>query len=933
VLAEFQVKPGFRLELVAAEPMVVAPVAMAFDENGRLFVLENRGSAEGPNEEPGLGRVRLLEDMDEEGAFRSSTVYAEDLPGASAVTCYAGGIFVGSGTNITYLKDTKGAGVADVRQTVLTGFGDTNAPHAAALNNFNWGLDDRIHAATAGLGGVVSAPNWPQNGPVSIAESDFAFDPRGLAVFPEAGPAQSGLTFDNLGRRFTCDFTQPLRLTAYEPRYANRNPYFLRLPAMADLLGPMTQIFRFVPRESSKPVGARPVSTAAFASAPAETYALAAGLFTRARGCVVYRGSAFPAAYRENVFIADSEAHLIHRAVLAENGLLASASRAPEERRTEFVLSKDQSFHPVQLINGPDGALYVADRQDGGERGRIFRIVPAGFRRPKAPQFAQAKTYDLVAALAQPDGWHQNTAARLLFERGDPKAVALLTNMARSARLPLARLQALHALPGVGALPEGAVLRGLRDDDALVREHAVLLAEGLVTNGVISDELWGTLKGLATDASARVRYQLAFTVGDIRRPERALVLGEILKRDFHDIWVQNAVFSSLSEGAANLFVLLGGMPAMWTEPGGPDFLARLATMIGTKGQIDDVTLVLNFIDRTQLDRGQAFRLLYCLGEGLHRTQSSLSLVDPQNKLTRFYMQAVDAMGDEGAPVATRVDAVRLLGVGPSTYADVGSWLLLLCDPRQNAAVQAAALTAMGHYNDPQIMSDLLKRWGALGPAMRRQAVTALLSRNERIGPLLSALEQGRIAAADFSEPQMNFLRTHHDLAVSERARRLLGPVPVRRPEAVRQFQSALKLKGFADRGRATFRARCADCHEHGAESRAFGPDLAGVRSLGKDKLLTAILEPNTDVAPDYATCVAQTKTGENLLGLKCDESLATLTLQPPDGTKAVWARMDLESVRTETWSLMPSGLEQGLSPQDMADLLEYLVAPGSEAVK
>ena len=180
---------------------------------------------------------------------------------------------------------------------------------------------------------------------------------------------------------------------------------------------------------------------------------------------------------------------------------------------------------------------------------------------------------------------------------------------------------------------------------------------------------------------------------------------------------------------------------------------------------------------------------------------------------------------------------------------------------------------------------------------------------------------------------MNFLRTHHDFNVSERARRMLGPVPVRRPEVMRQFQPALKLKGFGDRGRGTFQARCAECHEQGRESKAFGPDLAGVRSLGKDKLLTAILEPNADVAPEYATCVALTKTGENLFGLTSDESLATLTLQTPDGERAVWARMDLDSVRTETWSLMPTGLEQGLSPQDMADLLGYLVAGTSEALK
>src|SRR6185369_16984200 len=134
------------------------------------------------------------------------------------------------------------------------------------------------------------------------------------------------------------------------------------------------------------------------------------------------------------------EAHCIHRLILRENGLLPTADRPPEERGAEFLLSTDPSFHPTQIVNGPDGALYIADFRDGGESGRVWRIIPDNFKQLKAPQLGKAKTYDLVATLAHVDGWHRDTAARMLCEKKDAAAIGLLTNMVSNARNPLARL-------------------------------------------------------------------------------------------------------------------------------------------------------------------------------------------------------------------------------------------------------------------------------------------------------------------------------------------------------------------------------------------------------------------------------------------------------------------------------------------------------------
>jgi putative membrane-bound dehydrogenase-like protein len=919
-LASFQLKPGFRIELVAAEPMVAAPAAMAFDENGRLFVAEMSDSPDRRGANSRFGRIRLLEDSDGDGVFDTSTIYAENLPWPSAVACYAGGVFVAATPEIIYLKDTKGDGTADVRRVVLTGFGGTDNPldAQALLNNFNWGLDNHIYGGTAGIGGVITAPNWPGAGPVSVAGSDFSFDPRTLTVFPEAGPARSGLSFDSQGRKFFSELARPLRSPMYASRYAARNPFFAKAPPFIDVLSPATPVFHFLSAEPPKPGG--PAQ-----SGETTTNLVAPAWLTTARGCLIYRGSAFPTNYLDNVFIADPEAHAIHHEVLSENGLEVTAARPPEERGTEFLLSRDPSFRPMQVVAGPEGALYIADNQNGNDRGRIYRIVPEHFQQPKPPRLGKARTHELVAELAKNDGWHRDTAARLLFERRDPASVPLLTNMLGGSSLPLARLRALHALDGLGALREEHALRGLRDPDERVRQHAVLLCERLVTDGMVSHTLWNGLRSAAADPSLRVRYQLAFTLGGLRRPDRAPALAEIVRRDPTNSWVQSAVLSSLAEGAGNLFVVLAGDPWFRSEPAGQEFLRRLGAMIGAKGRLDEVSQVLSFIDRTRLDRPEAFALLYALGEGLRRTQSSLALVDSQARLQRFYSQALDTILDNNAPDAARVEAIRLLGVSSSTFGDVGNWLLLLCEARQSSVVRSAAIAALGRMSDPRILTELIARWPGLTPPLRQQAITALLARNERVAGVVAALEQGRIAAADLSSQQVDFLRTHRDPAISQRAVRLFGPLPVQRPDAVQQFKPALRLRGAAEHGREIFVARCADCHQLGGRGKALGPDLIGARVSGREKILSAILEPNLQVPTDYASCVLETRDGENLIGIKADDNLATITLSQPRGVRIVWPRLNVESIETQPWSLMPEGLDRDLSVQDMADLLDYLM--------
>ena len=203
-LATFQVKPGFKLEMAAAEPLVVSPVAIAFDEDGRLFIVEMIDYSERRDER--LGRIRLLEDTDGDGRFDKSKVFAMGLPWPTAVICYDGGVFVGATPDIYFLKDTDGDGVADLREVVFTGFGAgvERLNVQALLNSFTWGLDNRIHGATSLSGAKITSPKNPLAKPIDLRGHDFSFDPRTLDFRSESGGGQHGLSFDAYGRKFVC---------------------------------------------------------------------------------------------------------------------------------------------------------------------------------------------------------------------------------------------------------------------------------------------------------------------------------------------------------------------------------------------------------------------------------------------------------------------------------------------------------------------------------------------------------------------------------------------------------------------------------------------------------------------------------------------------------------------------------------------------------
>jgi putative heme-binding domain-containing protein len=216
-------------------------------------------------------------------------------------------------------------------------------------------------------------------------------------------------------------------------------------------------------------------------------------------------------------------------------------------------------------------------------------------------------------------------------------------------------------------------------------------------------------------------------------------------------------------------------------------------------------------------------------------------------------------------------------------------------------------------------------WGGLPPLVRREAVASLLARTERVGPVVQAVAQGLIAKSDFSSSYANLLRTYPDADISNRSVQMFGPVRGDRPGVLEQYRDAVNVAGDPGRGRQTWLNRCSSCHQLGGEGQRFGPSLDGVRVYGKAAILEATLEPNLRVAPGYGAEVVQTADGQLAMGIVEDETQQELVLRQPAGGWLVVPRANLQSAQREPWSMMPEGLEQGLSVQDLANLLEYLV--------
>lgn len=952
-MASLRLEPGLRIELVAAEPLVVDPVAFAFDEDRVLYVVENRGypdPAEGGTPTH-LGRIARLEDRDGDGRFDHRTEFVTGLTYPNGILPWNGGVFVTCAPDIFYFKDTDGDGVADIQKVVLTGFNSDKTAQIRVSHPI-LGLDGWIYVTSGLNGGDVRSPDHPDRPVVSFAAADGRFHPETFEFETTGGRSQFGLAFDAFGRRFGTSNRHPMQHIVMEPKYLKRNANLLFNESIENVAKAEAEATVF------------PISNAVTSAdfIPKLIGLSHKGTFTSACGLLVYNGSGLGHEHVGNAFICEPAQNLVQRQIVESDGVTFK-SQLPYENR-EFLASTDTWFNPVFLGEGPEGALYLADMhrkvidhpsyvpeearegldfESGKDKGRIYRIVGEDFEQGKVVMdfslSSSSDSEDLVQALASKEEWIRATAHRLLLERKGGFAVTALEELAENAAQPESRVRALWLLQSLNQLKPAALEKAMKDEYAGVREQAILMGETIWKS---RPELLPLLVQASEDQEMRIRFAVALMLGELHQPETVEALAQIAARDGGDKWTRAAVLSGVGNRLPEFLEMFRSSPSPDKEAFAA-VMQDLGRLFGNGASLQDGQLLLG--DMVQGDGDYSWRIATALGlvEGisgrsqfvgsdkgyLYALMGKGASNEDQKKLNDFLNKVAEMALDENQNVRTRIVATALLGYD---QFDQGSDALReLLDSRNAPEIQLEAVSALARLGDSR-SGELLtaqKVWTGYTPRVKSAAIQALVSQPVYVQTLFAAIEEGTIGPAEISSTHRQRLLNNKDKKISEQAALLFQDLEGGgRMQVYQEYRDVLDLAAEASLGKAVFQTHCSACHTYAGEGGMVGPDLSGVNNQPADALLLHTLVPNYEVLPSYQAVTVETRDGRSLSGWLLSETDNSLTLRTAFGTEEPVLRSNIVSIHNSGLSLMPDGLEQNMTKEELAHLIAYLKQGG-----
>jgi mono/diheme cytochrome c family protein len=613
-LNTFYMPPGYRLELVASEPLVQDPIVMDWDLQGRIWVVEMPGfvpdlQAPEPLMDP-IGKIVVLEDTNHDGTMDKRTVFADNLVLARSLKVLDAGVLVAEPPNVWLMKDIDGDLKMDKKELVTDQYGRREARVEQNANGFFWGLDNWMHTA---------------DGDVLLRFKDGKFEVR-----KTLSRGEWGVTQDDAGRIYRNTNESLLHADIVPTPYFMRNPNLLRTRGSYERLADEANVANIV-----WPVRKNPGTNRAYQlGIDREDGTL--WHFTSVCAPMIYRGDRLPSDTYGNVFVAEPAANLVSRGVIEDSGSGLRVRKAYE--RGEFLASTDERFRPVWISNAPDGTLYIVDMYRGVIQqraditeylrdhiinhklekptalGRIYRVVHETTKRDTTTGAnGRLTTTQLVDLLSHPNGWWRETAQRLLIERGDRGSVTALTRLATTANDPRTRLHALWTLDGLDALQPDVVIKALEDSSRDVRMSALRLSERWLTEGNTSVQA-AVLKRLS-DQDWSVQYQLAASVGALPPGGRERAVASVVSARGDDPIALDAALSGVrgAEGAVLDDVLQATGQTAQRETA----ITMIAATIVRTGQDDGIQKILAAIadanrplwQRSALLRGAEVALL------------------------------------------------------------------------------------------------------------------------------------------------------------------------------------------------------------------------------------------------------------------------------------------------------------------------------------
>lgn len=931
-LKNWEVDGDFEIELVASEPLVCDPVDVVWDERGRMFVAEMRDYPLPPEHGPLLSRIRLLDDKDGDGKMDSAVTWADNLDHVQGLLAMNGGLMATTRNAILFLEDKDGDGKADAPKVLF----HSNDPghNQLQISCPRWGLDNAVYLNN-GLDGKEIYPEGNEDAKLSFSRLNLRYDPITKKMDAVTGRGQFGAGQDDWGRRFFCSNRNPDMFAVMEQAAIKQNPYAGITDGVEDI-APFGGDAKVYPLQL----------THTTADAHAGTYTAACGLG-------VYRGDLIP-QLGGNIFTCEPTGQLVTRSSLEANGASLKAVRIGDKK--EFLASRDTWARPVNVRNGPDGALYICDMyrqiidharfmpdeyvkthymRAGFDQGRIYRVVPKGGGQRRKIQALPSKSAELVNLLESPNAWHRIGAQRLIVEKQDKSVVPALSQLVMEGKTPVAKVHAMWTLDGLGSLQLEQVKSLLQAKQGGVVENAIQAAALRFPD---DPGIHKTLLGfVAKHDSGRVRFLSAIEMAGDESPAATEALTSLARESAADLWMRNAVLSASENRAGTILATLFRDKSFTDKSldGHVDLVLEFATAAGARGNLDELKEILAAI--AEADKKGAwwqYATVTGMSNGLRRSKlkqkSIAALVASPPEELKAQIPAVKAvldsakaeLMDSSRPVADRLAALPLVQQkGITEMMPIVEKLIAQTEPVE---IQQAVCQALSRFDRNVIADFFFERWKELGPTPRREALALISGNGKTVISLMKKMQAGEISPS-LMDPMLRWsLARSKDPETHKLATELFGQASGDRGKVIAEYKPALAKGGDAAAGKKIFETNCIVCHRKDGTGVDVGPDITDVKIKPADALLSDILDPNRMVEERWAAYTVQTKDGRTLMGLVSDESSDAITLRMLGGVVETVPRSEVVKMETVGLSLMPVGLEGAITKEQMADLIQYL---------
>ncbi|MBX7166306.1 MAG: c-type cytochrome [Pirellulales bacterium] len=947
---------GFVAEVVASEPDIRQPVAIEFDERGRLWVIQylqypnpaglkrvawdrysrttyDRVPEPPPRGPRGADRITICEDTDGDGRADRFHDFVDGLNLATGLCFGHGGVYVLQVPYLLFYADRNRDDVPDGDpEVLLSGFGMEDA-HSVA-NSLIFGPDGWLYGCqgstvTSHIRGIEF-----QQGVWRYHRATDRFE-----LFYEGGGNTWGVDFDPHGHLIACT-----NVGGYALLHGVQGGYYWKsFGKHGELHNPHAYgYFEHIPHTE-----------------------LHGGHVTC--GGICYQGTAFPPEFRSAMITANLLSHRVDWHTLARLGSTFSAHFAGT-----LVEANDPWCAPCDLTVGPDGAVYFADWHDARTahpdpdaewdrtNGRVYRVRFRGAPPAPSADLARLPTDELVRLHAQADDWLRRQARRLLVARADAAAPSPLVDLVTQSDDSSTRLQALWTLLSCDQLDRKLAAELLADRDADLRRWIVRwIGQASPFDPAWSDAL---LELAAQEPDVDVRSQLASTARRLP-PEVGLAIVERLiatDRDAADVQIPLLLWWAIEPHAVTEVATVSkrwSTSEAWHSQVFRQHLAARLARRWAAAQSPPTWQALSDLLRSAPDDRAVREVLLGANAGLtaNLTQPPAELNDwlasqlPRNLTDEVWLQFAARVGDAdaigqarklafGAATAAplRVAMVELLGrlLAPIDLPN----LLQLFEEETSPALRKAALRALAGYDDPQIGVRLLALLPGLLPELQTAAIELLLSRGESAARLLEAVDNGQVASSVVPVAALTAVAGFQSSRLDELVRRHWGQIgaasPGERLAEVRRLNNDLRAAaGDARQGRVLFREHCGKCHRLFDEGQAVGPELTSANRHDREYLLTQIVDPSAVIRKEFLSYVVQTNDGRSLTGLIVEQSPQRVTLVDAQVNRVTVDAAVVETIEPALLSLMPERVLEKLTPAQVRDLFAYLQAPAAPAEK